>query len=330
MRIALLREFLLLASAEQAARLLTELVRCSLVGYPPGEDGLLAFVPCMIDLRNEPQAYARIAEIYAFAKAEPVRPTPAPQLEEHAELSAAPDELAQAEHEPISAWSLDEDLRLAELSRELEVPIRLPEPPRAIEELEPQQRLVEQRIAPTPSSAPIAPRDAEALLQRWLGYLLVEPPSARKPPLRMHHFAPKWDRPLSLGERKALAVGSNRLALEKLLYDLDPSVVAKLCANPRVLEQDILLVATRRPNTPTILDELARSHWLSRYAVRHALALNPFSRSSLVLRILPLLHEQDLHAFCYATQTHPIVQDAARDLAALRDLLCRPAEGGTS
>ncbi|MEL6182015.1 MAG: hypothetical protein AAFS10_23850, partial [Myxococcota bacterium] len=45
---------------------------------------------------------------------------------------------------------------------------------------------------------------------------------------------------LSLGERKQLARGNNRQFLEALIYDTDPQVVQKLCANPAIREQDIL------------------------------------------------------------------------------------------
>ena len=80
---------------------------------------------------------------------------------------------------------------------------------------------------------------------------------------------------LSLGERKAKARLRDRNALDRLLYDPDPSVVRILLGNPRLTEAHVIRLASRRPNRTTALAEIGRDpRWLSRPAVQRALALN--------------------------------------------------------
>jgi len=185
-------------------------------------------------------------------------------------------------------------------------------------EVAPQQVVV-------PSWQPITCDDAlDALHMRCVRYMLVDPPPHRRPPKRWERFGPRWDRDRTLGERKALASGANRLFLEKLLYDADYSVVERLCRNPRIVEHDVLFMVTRRPNTMEILDVIAKSRWLTRYPVRHALALSPYSRTGTVLRLLPLLHFEHLEALQHTGDVHALVRQASRDLIALRKVLVEP------
>ncbi len=83
---------------------------------------------------------------------------------------------------------------------------------------------------------------------------------------------------LTLGERKAKARLRDRNALDRLLYDPDASVVRILLGNPRLTEEHVLRLASRRPNRVAALAEIARDpKWLSRGAVQRALALNPYT-----------------------------------------------------
>jgi hypothetical protein len=83
-------------------------------------------------------------------------------------------------------------------------------------------------------------------------------------------------RPLTLGERKSLARKPDRAMLERLLADPHPAVIARLLANPRLVEEDVLRVAARRPGSPAVLVEIARSpRWIHRPRIRLALVLNP-------------------------------------------------------
>ncbi|MDP6945089.1 MAG: hypothetical protein QF464_13150, partial [Myxococcota bacterium] len=101
---------------------------------------------------------------------------------------------------------------------------------------------------------------------------------------------------LTLGERKAKARLRDRNALDRLLYDPEPSVVRILLGNPRLTEDHVLKLASRRPNRAAALAEIARDpRWLSRGTIQRALALNPYTPIRITLTLLPLFSVQELH-----------------------------------
>lgn len=126
-------------------------------------------------------------------------------------------------------------------------------------------------------------------------------------------------RPLTLGERKALARRPTRQALEKLLADPDPTVIRLLLGNPRVTEGDVVRLAARRPNRPDILTEIAKTtRWTHRPRVRMALVLNPSSPPEIAVPLVGLLIRSELRLVVASTDIPAIVRSAARDLLARR------------
>lgn len=100
---------------------------------------------------------------------------------------------------------------------------------------------------------------------------------------------------LSAGERTARARGSDRMALDRLMHDRDPRIIAALLDNPRVVERDVVRVAAMRPTLPEILERIAaHPRWSARYRVRKALAFNPHAPRALARQLLPTLLRQDL------------------------------------
>lgn len=100
---------------------------------------------------------------------------------------------------------------------------------------------------------------------------------------------------VSLGVRKALARRPAMRWLEKLLHDQDPGVIRNLLSNPRLTEAEVLKVASRTPVSPRVLEEVARSQrWISRYRVKKALVLNPYTPLGVSLPLLGFLMTQDL------------------------------------
>lgn len=101
--------------------------------------------------------------------------------------------------------------------------------------------------------------------------------------------------PLPLGVRKAAARTRDRMLLDKLLRDRNPQVISTLLNNPWLRERDVVLVAALRPTQPSVLQVVA-SHpkWSTRYAVRKALACNPYCPSALALRLIGTLFRQDV------------------------------------
>jgi hypothetical protein len=103
-------------------------------------------------------------------------------------------------------------------------------------------------------------------------------------------------RPLSLGERKALARSWRRDVLERLVTDPHIDVVRLLLANPRVAERDILRIATSRRSSSDVLLLLLRSpRWGTSPSVRRALIRNPNTPISIALRLVGLLNRAELH-----------------------------------
>ncbi len=102
-------------------------------------------------------------------------------------------------------------------------------------------------------------------------------------------------RPLSLGERKALARTHDREELLLLLRDPHPDVVAIILGNPHVTESDVLRLASARPAVPAALAKIAaHARWNVRHGVKRALVLNPSTPLATAMRIATTLRPGEL------------------------------------
>jgi hypothetical protein len=109
-------------------------------------------------------------------------------------------------------------------------------------------------------------------------------------------------RPLTLGERKSLARRPDRVMMGRLLLDPHPDVIGRLLANPKLTEDDVLRLASKRPNRPEVLSEIARSdRWMHRPRVRMAIVLNPSTPPEVSLPIVSLLMRQELKLVAEST-----------------------------
>jgi len=100
---------------------------------------------------------------------------------------------------------------------------------------------------------------------------------------------------LPLGSRRQAARGTNRFMLDRLLRDRDHRVIQILLDNPRITERDAVLIAAQRPSTAEVLQCVsAHRRWASSYAVRKALAANPYTPEQIAIGLLPTLLVQDL------------------------------------
>lgn len=122
-------------------------------------------------------------------------------------------------------------------------------------------------------------------------------------------------RPLTLGERRALARQPSRATLRRLLRDPHPMVVRLLLGNPRLTEQDVVTMAARRPCSAAIAREIAMA-WTRRAAVRRALALNPGTPPGISVPLLWLLSRPELLAVGQATDLDPALRELALELHA--------------
>ena len=103
------------------------------------------------------------------------------------------------------------------------------------------------------------------------------------------------DRPLTLGERKALARTHRRDKLTLLVRDPHPMVVAILLDNPHVTEADVVKMAAARPAVPDSLAKIAaHARWSVRHAVKRALVLNPATPLADAIRVATTLRPHEL------------------------------------
>jgi hypothetical protein len=103
-----------------------------------------------------------------------------------------------------------------------------------------------------------------------------------------------FGRPLTLGERKSLARKPDRALLERLVSDPHPDVIERVLANPRLTEEDVMRIASKRPGRADVLSSIARSKWVHRPRVRLALLLNPMMPLDLAIPIAALLRRPEL------------------------------------
>jgi hypothetical protein len=150
----------------------------------------------------------------------------------------------------------------------------------------------------------------DRLLRRAPPPALVERPSQELP-------VPDYGtgRELSVGERRSLARRPNRRAFEKLLADPHPLVLQQLLHNPKLTEDDVVLLATRRPARAEAIQAIAAApRWLSQARVRMAILLNPGSPSSISMPLVALCTRQELRELTRATDTSLVLRATAREL----------------
>jgi hypothetical protein len=125
---------------------------------------------------------------------------------------------------------------------------------------------------------------------------------------------------LSLGQRKAMARGHDRLRLERLLLDPETPVIENLLKNPNLVEADLVRLASRRPVTAEVLRVIFDSRWGKRYRVRLALVYNPYTPTELALKLVPSLLARDRRRVAADGHLHPLVREAARRVRRARPI----------
>lgn len=101
-------------------------------------------------------------------------------------------------------------------------------------------------------------------------------------------------RPLTLGERKALARRVDRRSVDRALRDPHPDVLRILLGHPVLTEPDVVRLAARRDVPRSVLREVfLSSRWVRRPAVRRALVKNPRTPLAAAVALAPLLDAGD-------------------------------------
>lgn len=123
---------------------------------------------------------------------------------------------------------------------------------------------------------------------------------------------------LPLGVLKSRArLTRNPDELSRLAVASNPSVIHEVLKNPRLTEDLVVRIASRRPARPEPLAEIWRStRWNRQPAVRRALVFNPYLSPAVAVKIVPLLSAGDLAQVANDGNLHPSVRELAARLSA--------------
>lgn len=124
-------------------------------------------------------------------------------------------------------------------------------------------------------------------------------------------------RALTLGHRKSLARSPRREILDYLMRDPDPRVIEVLLGNPRLVERDVLFVASRRPVRGEVLRVVFQSRWLARYQVKRSLILNPYCPHDVAIGLLGTLNTKDVAEIAGNPKLSDELREQARRLLAV-------------
>jgi hypothetical protein len=144
-----------------------------------------------------------------------------------------------------------------------------------------------------------------------LAHFLESPPPLLLEEVRKAQVLQGKDgRPLTLGERKSLARNPGRFEMDRLLADPSSEVVRNLLSSPKLTEDDVVRLASRRPVAPDVLREVSMSsRWVTRYRVRLALVSNPFLEPAIAVKLAALLMHQHRRELAADHNLHPRVRE---------------------
>ncbi|HEV8238255.1 MAG TPA: hypothetical protein VGS57_02685 [Thermoanaerobaculia bacterium] len=102
---------------------------------------------------------------------------------------------------------------------------------------------------------------------------------------------------LAAGEKASIARSASPHVLQVLRHDPTPRVIASLLDNPRLVEADLLPLASgEAAQTPVLAVILGHRKWGNRYPVRLAVVRNPRAPLQLAMQHLAMLKKPDLRA----------------------------------
>lgn len=157
-------------------------------------------------------------------------------------------------------------------------------------------------------------KEADAHSYLSLSRVLERAPLAAESEFELR--VPKYGaRDVTLGERRSMARRPSRLQIEKLILDPDPGVIRQLLLCSSLREEDVLLIAARRPTLPPLLETIVASDRLmARTRIRNALILNPYAPLGLVFPLIVTLTREDLNLIASSMSINPLLRRAATEL----------------
>jgi hypothetical protein len=124
-------------------------------------------------------------------------------------------------------------------------------------------------------------------------------------------------RPLTLGERRALARRPTRAHIDRLMRDPHPMVASILLKNPRITEEDVVRMAAFRPANPLVQIQIGKT-WSHHKRVRRTIVLNPSSPPAVAVPMLSLLVRPELLEASRAADLPAVIRATALELWELR------------
>lgn len=168
-----------------------------------------------------------------------------------------------------------------------------------------------------------ATRGAAAEAGLELSYLMLANVSDSAEPGASNEPIPNYagrERPLTLGERRSIALKPDRGILSRAMLDPHPMVIARVLDNPRLREDDVILMASRRKAGPAVLREIATHvKWRIKGRIAHSLVCNPGLPMGLALSLLPGLAPGILADITTDESIAGLVRHVARVLLATRE-----------
>lgn len=169
---------------------------------------------------------------------------------------------------------------------------------------------------PEPLQAALAERARQRDLPRLVGLFIRMPEPEAVDPADIRGAPLDPERTITLGERVSWARRPDRALLERLLFDPSERVIARLLDNPKVTEDDVLRIASRRPNLPSSLAVVfAHPRWGQRTEVQLALILNPHTPLRIACGLIGMVDIRRARDIAKQPAAHPLVRAAARHRA---------------
>jgi hypothetical protein len=124
---------------------------------------------------------------------------------------------------------------------------------------------------------------------------------------------------MAVGERLKLALKGNREARQILIRDSSRIVQRFVLLNPRISEDEVVILAKNRSIDRELLEQICRrKEWLANYQVKLALATNPKTPLPLAVRLVPSLLPRDLRTLAKSKNVPGAVNGLAKRLVIQR------------
>jgi len=144
---------------------------------------------------------------------------------------------------------------------------------------------------------------------------LVEEPTEPRKALEPEKALWLRVREMSVAEKVKLALRGNKDARAILLHDSNKVIPRYVLQNPRLTEEEILMLAKDRNTDEEILRTIADSReWTKIYSIRAALVENARTPAGKALALVPTLDERDIGRLAKSKHVPNVISAQARRL----------------